>query len=94
MKLRAFVLASAVVAMVLFAADRPARIYVVDGDVPSGTEAAAFQQVPPPAVKMQANEAQATTAPWIDSNAWRFQRGLTKAIDAYEVVRSHLMKMV
>jgi hypothetical protein len=79
MKLRAFVLASAAVAMVLFAADRPARIYVVDGDVPSGTEAAAFQQVPPPAVKMQANEAQATTAPWIDSNAWRFQRGLTKA---------------
>ncbi len=25
-----------------------------------------------------ANVAQATTAPWIDSNAWRFQRGLRK----------------
>jgi hypothetical protein len=27
---------------------------------------------------MRANVAQATTAPWIESNAWRFQRGLKK----------------
>jgi len=28
---------------------------------------------------MRSNEAQATTAPWIEANAWRFQRGLKKA---------------
>jgi hypothetical protein len=46
---------------------------------PTGSEAAAFQQVPNPGIRFQANEAQATTAPWIDSNAWRFQRGIQKA---------------
>ena len=46
---------------------------------PTGAEAGAFQEVPAPAVRMQANESQATTAPWIDSNAWRFERGLQKA---------------
>src|ERR1700693_3711257 len=46
---------------------------------PAGSEAAAFQEVPGPAGRMQANEAQATTAPWIESNAWRFQRGMQKA---------------
>jgi hypothetical protein len=42
---------------------------------PPGSEAAAFQTVPNPGIRFQANEAQATTAPWIDSNAWRFRRG-------------------
>jgi hypothetical protein len=46
---------------------------------PTGSETAAFQPVPNPGVRFQPNEAQATTAPWIDSNAWRFQRGLQKA---------------
>ena len=46
---------------------------------PAGVEAARFQQVPAPAVRMQANEAQATTAPWIESNCWRFQRGMRAA---------------
>src|SRR6266496_2583931 len=46
---------------------------------PTGAEAGAFQQVPAPAVRMQANEAQATTAPWIESNGWRFERGISKA---------------
>src|SRR5207248_2658475 len=46
---------------------------------PVGSEAAAFQQVPSPGVRFQMNEAQATAAPWIDSNAWRFERGLKKA---------------
>jgi hypothetical protein len=46
---------------------------------PTGPEAEAFQQVPPPMVRMVANEAQATTAPFIDSNGWRFERGLQKA---------------
>jgi hypothetical protein len=46
---------------------------------PTGSEAAAFQPVPNPGIRFQPNEAQATTAPWIDSNAWRFQRGIQKA---------------
>ena len=46
---------------------------------PTGSEAAAFQAVPNPGIRFQANEAQATTAPWIDSNAWRFRRGVQKA---------------
>jgi hypothetical protein len=46
---------------------------------PTGTEAETFQQVPSPGLRFVANVAQATTAPWIDSNASRFQRGLRKA---------------
>ena len=45
---------------------------------PAGPEAAAFQPVPAPGVRFRPNEAQATTSPWVDSNAWRFQRGLRK----------------
>jgi hypothetical protein len=46
---------------------------------PTGSEAAAFQPLSNPGIRFQPNEAQATTAPWIDSNAWRFERGLQKA---------------
>src|SRR5262245_59971944 len=46
---------------------------------PAAGEAAAFQDVPPPALKFRNDDARATRAPWLDSNAWRFQRGLTKA---------------
>jgi hypothetical protein len=46
---------------------------------PSGAAAAAFEVVLPPGVRNVPNVAQATTAAWIDSNAWRFQRGLQKA---------------
>lgn len=46
---------------------------------PTGAEAAAFQEVPAPGVRFVANVAQSTTAPWINSNGWRFQRGLEKA---------------
>jgi hypothetical protein len=46
---------------------------------PQGADAAAFEPVPKPGVRYVENVAQATTAPWIDSNAWRFQRGLRKA---------------
>src|SRR5690349_11916561 len=46
---------------------------------PAVAEAAGFQTVPAPIVRNVQNEAIATSAPWIDSNAWRFQRGLTKA---------------
>ena len=46
---------------------------------PNGAESAGFEVVPPPGVRMVANEAQATTAPWVDSNGWRFKRGIRKA---------------
>ena len=35
-------------------------------------------RVPAPSVRMRSNEAQATTAPWIEANGWRFERGLKK----------------
>jgi hypothetical protein len=38
-----------------------------------------FQETPAPGVRFQANQAQATTSPWVDSNLWRFQRGQRKA---------------
>src|SRR4029077_11116248 len=74
-------------------ADTPAgrsRLYVTDpaanlvqqglaSPAPGGSEAAAFQQVPAPGVRFLPNAAQATNSPWIDSNAWRFQRGIRKA---------------
>jgi hypothetical protein len=46
---------------------------------PSGAEASAFAEVPAPGVRFLPNVARATNLPWIDSNGWRFQRGLRKA---------------
>jgi hypothetical protein len=46
---------------------------------PTGQEAAAFEEVPAPGIQFRPSQAQATLAPWINSNGWRFQRGLTKA---------------
>jgi hypothetical protein len=46
---------------------------------PTGAEAAAFEPVPAPAIRNVPNDAQATSSPWIDSNAWRFHRGIHKA---------------
>jgi hypothetical protein len=38
------------------------------------------EKVPAPKIQMRMNEASATTVPWIDSNAWRFMRGLSRAL--------------
>jgi hypothetical protein len=48
---------------------------------PAPTDAVAqgFEEVPAPGIRFLPNVAHATTAPWIDSNGWRFQRGLRKA---------------
>jgi hypothetical protein len=46
---------------------------------PDGAEAAAFQEVPAPNVRYLPNVARATNIPWIDSNGWRFARGVRKA---------------
>ena len=42
-------------------------------------DAAAFQEVPSPGVRFLPNVARATNVPWIDSNGWRFARGMRKA---------------
>jgi hypothetical protein len=41
----------------------------------------AFQEVPAPSLRNVPNSgyAQVTLAPWVESNGWRFQRGVTKA---------------
>ena len=41
-------------------------------------DASGFQVVPPPGLRSVRNDAQATVAPWVDSNGWRFQRGLKR----------------
>lgn len=46
---------------------------------PTGAEAADFQEVPAPGVRFVPTVARATNVPWIDSNGWRYQRGLRKA---------------
>jgi hypothetical protein len=46
---------------------------------PTGADAAAFEEVPHPRVRSVPTVARATNVPWIDSNGWRFQRGIQKA---------------
>ena len=45
---------------------------------PTGDAASAFQEVPAAGVRFLPNVARATNVPWIDSNGWRFARGLRK----------------
>jgi hypothetical protein len=49
----------------------------IAGAAPS--ETSGFQEVPSPGVRYLPNVARATNVPWIDSNGWRFARGLRKA---------------
>ena len=44
----------------------------------SPADATAFQMVPPPGLRSVRNDAQATVAAWVDSNGWRFLRGLRR----------------
>jgi hypothetical protein len=46
---------------------------------PTGAAAAAFNEVPHAGVRLVPTVARATDVPWIDSNGWRFQRGIQKA---------------
>jgi hypothetical protein len=45
---------------------------------PAGPDAASYQEIPSPGVRYLPNVARATNVPWIDSNGWRFARGLRK----------------
>jgi hypothetical protein len=88
MKWLTVLLAGLVPLTIAISAERPSRMYVTQAAsslVDQGLAAAApsglagFEDVPAPGIRFRANEAQATTAPWIDSNAWRFQRGIARA---------------
>src|SRR5688572_2383562 len=45
---------------------------------PAGPDAASYQEIPSPGVRYLPNVARATNVPWIDSNGWRFARGIRK----------------
>jgi len=45
---------------------------------PTGPDAASYQEIPSPGVRYLPNVARATNIPWIDSNGWRFARGMRK----------------
>jgi hypothetical protein len=59
----------------------PAASTLIDQGLaaPAPPDATAFQEVPAPGVRYLPNVARATNVPWIDSNGWRFARGLRKA---------------
>ena len=48
---------------------------------PAPADTSAFQDVPAPSLRNVPNDgyAQVTVAPWVESNGWRFERGLTRA---------------
>jgi len=45
---------------------------------PTGSDAASYQEIPSPGVRYLPNVARATNVSWIDSNGWRFARGMRK----------------
>jgi hypothetical protein len=91
--LRTLVLVCSILAVQLSAQEPGSRFYVAGEGVaalveqglalpaPSGPDAAGFQDVPAPSLRNVPNDgyAQVTLAPWIESNGWRFQRGLARA---------------
>lgn len=46
---------------------------------PPPADLTGFEAVPAPGLRSVRNDAQATVAPWVDSNGWRFARGLSRA---------------
>jgi hypothetical protein len=76
--------------LLFFGAEQSRRFYVtsvasslidqgVAAAAPTGVDAEAFQDVSAPGIQFKPSQGQATLAPWITSNGWRFQRGVTKA---------------
>ncbi len=72
------------------AADRRGQIHLTDAAAalvaeglaaPVPSDASGFEDVPAPALRSVPNDgyAQVTVAPWVESNGWRFQRGLARA---------------
>ena len=81
------------IAYILVAAALLPRVHVAAGSAPAfrqnGVEVvesvpAGYTKVPPPNLEMHVDVASATSVPWIDSNVWRFLRGVQKAL--YEAI--------
>lgn len=66
------------IAVILLAAALGLTPRIRDANVPIE----GYEKVPPPKSEMRTNVASATTVPWIDSNAFRYMRGLKKAFYA------------
>jgi hypothetical protein len=88
--MRAALAVASVLAMAAVVAGQPQsqfRLYagpagaslVTQGLLPAApSDVSSFHVVPAPGLRTVRNDAQATVAPWVDSNGWRFQRGLTR----------------
>jgi len=85
----AAVLTHAVLARAVEQAAAPGRLYLtatasslveqgLAAAAPAASDAASYQEVPSPGVRYLPNVARATNVPWIDSNGWRFARGMRK----------------
>ena len=83
-------LAAALAAALVYGSEQSSRFYLTSvaaslvdqglaAPAPIGADAEAFQDVSPPGIQFKPSQGQATLAPWITSNGWRFQRGVTKA---------------
>lgn len=81
---------AAFAAALVYGSEQSSRVYVTSvasslvdqglaAPAPTGDEATVFQDVSAPGIQFRPSQAQATLAPWVTSNGWRFQRGLTRA---------------
>jgi hypothetical protein len=88
--MRSVALAAVFAAAVVYGSEEGGRFYLTSAaaglveqglgaPAPAGADADGFQEVSAPGVQFKPNQAQATLAPWITSNGWRFQRGVTRA---------------
>lgn len=79
-----------VAALLLSGSEQSHRFYVTSvaatlvdqglaSPLPADSEASAFQEVSAPGIQFRPSQAQATLAPWVTSNGWRFLRGVTRA---------------
>ena len=85
----ATVVAHGVLAVAVAQSPAPSKLYLtaaasslveqgLAAAAPTGSDAASYQEVPSPGVRYLPNVARATNVPWIDSNGWRFARGMRK----------------
>jgi hypothetical protein len=85
----ATVVAHGVLALAVEQAEAPGKLYLtaaasslveqgLAAAAPAAPDAATYQEIPSPGIRYLPNVARATNIPWIDSNGWRFARGMRK----------------
>jgi hypothetical protein len=85
----ATVVAHGVLALAVEQAEAPGKRYLtaaasslveqgLAAAAPAAPDAATYQEIPSPGIRYLPNVARATNIPWIDSNGWRFARGMRK----------------